>query len=217
MSKRYTTDELMRRVPVIPVIVIDEREKAVPLARALVKGGLDVLEITLRTPVALEAMRAIIAEVEGAIVGAGTVRTAEQLDEVTRLGCAFAVSPGFTPRLLDAAEDSPCPLLPGAATAAEMMLLAERGFDRQKFFPAGPAGGPDYLKAIASPLPDLCFCPTGGINAATAHHYLELSNVLCVGGSWVTPKSAIRIDDWANITRLAREAFTSGKHDGGVG
>ncbi len=217
MSKTYTTDELMRRVPVIPVIVIEDPQKAVPLARALVKGGLDVLEITLRTEAAMEAMRAIIAEVEGAIVGAGTVRTPEQLAEVAKLGCAFAVSPGFTDRLLDAAEGSPCPLLPGAATASEMLMLADRGFDRLKFFPAGPAGGPAYLEAIASPLPDLRFCPTGGINAATAHHYLELPNVLCVGGSWVTPKSAIRINDWSNITRLAKEAFTSGKHDGGVG
>jgi 2-dehydro-3-deoxyphosphogluconate aldolase / (4S)-4-hydroxy-2-oxoglutarate aldolase len=215
MSQTMTTDALMRRVPVIPVIVIDRLDQAVPLARALVAGGLDVLEITLRTPVAMEAMRAIIAEVEGAIVGAGTVRTPAQLAEVAKLGCAFAVSPGFTERLLDSAKDSPCPLLPGAATASEMMMLADRGFDRLKFFPAGPAGGPDYLKAIASPLPDLCFCPTGGINAATAHHYLELDNVLCVGGSWVTPKSALKINDWANITRLAKEAATSGRHDGG--
>jgi 2-dehydro-3-deoxyphosphogluconate aldolase / (4S)-4-hydroxy-2-oxoglutarate aldolase len=217
MTRTYTTDDLMRRVPVIPVIVIEDAQKAIPLARALVAGGLDVLEITLRTPAAMDAMRAIIAEVEGAIVGAGTVRTAEQLEEVTRLGCAFAVSPGFTPRLLDAAEGSSCPLLPGAATAAEMMMLAERGFTHQKFFPAEPAGGTGYLKAIASPLPDLRFCPTGGINAATAHNYLELPNVLCVGGSWVTPKSAIKINDWPDITRRAKEAFTSGKHDGGVG
>ena len=217
MPQTYTTDQLLRRVPVIPVIVIEDAEKAVPLARALVKGGLDVLEITLRTPAAMDAMRAIIAEVEGAIVGAGTVRTAEQLDEVTKLGCAFAVSPGFTPRLLDAAEDSPCPLLPGAATAAEMLMLAERGFIHQKFFPAEPAGGTEYLKAIAGPLPDLRFCPTGGINAATAHNYLELPSVLCVGGSWVTPNSAIKINNWPDITRRAKEAFTSGKHDGGVG
>jgi len=217
MTEKYTIDALLRRVPVIPVIVIEDARKAVPLARALVAGGLDVLEITLRTPVAMEAMRAIIAEVEGAIVGAGTVRTPEQLEAVAELGCHFAVSPGSTPRLLAAARDNPCPLLPGAATATEMLSLADHGFTRQKFFPAGPAGGPDYLKAMTSPLPDLYFCPTGGINAATAHHYLELPNVLCVGGSWVTPKSSIKIDNWPDITRRAKEAYTSGKHDGGVG
>lgn len=211
----YTTDALMRRVPVIPVIVIEEVAKAVPLARALVEGGLDVLEITLRTPVAMDAMRAIIAEVEGAIVGAGTVRDPDQLDACARLGCAFAVSPGFTTRLLDAAKGSPCPLLPGAATAAEMMTLADHGFDRQKFFPAGPAGGPAYLKSIASPLPDIQFCPTGGIDAVTAKDYLKLPNVLCVGGSWVTPAAAIHNSDWTTITRLAKDACTTGRFSGG--
>lgn len=211
MAEKLTTDGLMRLAPVIPVIVIERQEQAVPMARALVAGGLRVLEITLRTPVAMEAMRAIMGEVEGAIVGAGTVRDPEQLAAVTKLGCAFAVSPGFTERLLGAAADTPCVLLPGAATATEMMMLADRGFDRQKFFPAGPAGGPDYLKAIASPLPDIQFCPTGGISAATAHHYLALDNVLCVGGSWVVPRSAMQIEDWATITRLAKEAATGGR------
>jgi len=211
MPEQFTVDDLMRRSPVIPVIVIERLEQAVPMARALVAGGLDVLEITLRTPVAMEAMRAIMAEVEGAIVGAGTVRDPEQLDAVAKLGCAFAVSPGFTNRLLDAAADGPCPLLAGAATAAEMMTLADRGFDRQKFFPAGPAGGPGYLKAIASPLPDIRFCPTGGISAATAHEYLALDNVLCVGGSWVVPRSALQIEDWTTIARLAKEAATGGR------
>ena len=211
MPEALTTDALMRRAPVIPVIVIERLEHAVPMARALVAGGLEVLEITLRTPVAMEAMRAIIAEVEGAVVGAGTVRDPDQLAAVAKLGCTFAVSPGFTDRLLDAAADTPCALLPGAATAAEMMTLADRGFDRQKFFPAGPAGGPGYLKAIASPLPDIRFCPTGGISAATAHQYLALDNVLCVGGSWVVPKSALEIEDWTTISRLAREAATGGR------
>ncbi len=215
MPTTYTTDALMRRVPVIPVIVIDDVKKAVPLARALVEGGLDVLEITLRTPAAMDAMAAIIAEVEGAIVGAGTVRTPDQLDSCARLGCAFAVSPGFTTNLLAAAKDSPCPLLPGAATAAEMMTLADAGFTRQKFFPAGPAGGPAYLKSIASPLPDIAFCPTGGIDAVTAKSYLELPNVLCVGGSWVTPATAIQNNDWTTITRLAKDACTTGRFSGG--
>ena len=211
MTDLLTTDDLMRRAPVIPVIVIERLEQAVPMARALVEGGLQVLEITLRTPVAMDAMRAIIAEVEGAIVGAGTVRDPDQLAAVAKLGCTFAVSPGFTDRLLDTAADTSCALLPGAATAAEMMTLADRGFARQKFFPAGPAGGPDYLKAIASPLPDIRFCPTGGITAATAHKYLALDNVLCVGGSWVVPKSALQIEDWATISRLAKEASTGGR------
>ena len=214
-SPGHTIDALLRRVPVIPVIVIDEVKKAVPLARALVEGGLDVLEITLRTPAAMDAMQAIMAEVEGAIVGAGTVRNPDQLAACARLGCAFAVSPGFTTRLLDAAKDSPCPLLPGAATAAEMMTLADHGFTRQKFFPAGPAGGPAYLKAIASPLPDILFCPTGGIDSVTAKSYLELENVLCVGGSWVTPASAIHNNDWTTITRLAKDACTTGRFSGG--
>lgn len=212
MPEKLTTDALMRRVPVIPVIVIDKLGDAVPLAQALVEGGLDVLEITLRTPAALDAMKAIMAEVEGAIVGAGTVRDPEQLEAVARLGCAFAVSPGFTHRLLDAAKDSPCPLLPGAATASEMMMLAEAGFERQKFFPAGPAGGVAYLKSIASPLPDIRFCPTGGIDAGSAKDYLKLDNVLCVGGSWVVPKSAIEIGDWKAISRLAGEAVRNGSH-----
>jgi 2-dehydro-3-deoxyphosphogluconate aldolase / (4S)-4-hydroxy-2-oxoglutarate aldolase len=211
----HTTDALLRRVPVIPVIVIDRLDQAVPLARALVAGGLDVIEITLRTPVAMDAMRAIIAEVEGAIVGAGTVRTPDQLASCAKLGCAFAVSPGYTTRLLDAAKDSPCPLLPGAATAAEMMTLADHGFTRQKFFPAGPAGGPAYLKAVASPLPDILFCPTGGIDSVTAKDYLKLKNVLCVGGSWVTPTSAIQNNDWTTITRLAKDACTTGRFSGG--
>jgi 2-dehydro-3-deoxyphosphogluconate aldolase/(4S)-4-hydroxy-2-oxoglutarate aldolase len=206
MPETYTVDTLMRRAAVIPVIVIDRIEQAVPLARALVAGGLDVLEITLRTPIAYEAMTAILTEVEGAIVGAGTVRHPGQLAAVDKLGCAFAVSPGFTEPLLDAAHDSGCPLLPGAATPSEMMRLAERGFDRQKFFPAGPAGGVEYLKAVTSPLPEIRFCPTGGVNAANASQYLGLGNVLCVGGSWVVPKSALETGDWSTITRLAREA-----------
>lgn len=201
-----STDAIMRRAPVIPVLVIDDLASAVPLGRALVAGGLDVLEITLRTEVALDAIRAIIAEVEGAVVGAGTVRTADQLALVAGLGCAFAVSPGFTPRLLDAAATSPCPLLPGAATATEMMQLAERGYDRQKFFPAVPAGGLAYLQAVASPLAEIAFCPTGGIDAASAPAFLRLGNVLCVGGSWVAPKAAVATGDWRTVTALAAEA-----------
>lgn len=203
-----TLDQIMRTAPVIPVMMIDELDHAVPLARALVKGGLKVLEITLRTPVALDAIKAIIAEVEGAIVGAGTVLTPKQLDQVTALGCQFAVSPGFTPALLDAARPSPCPLLPGAASASEVMQLLERGMNRMKFFPAEAAGGAPFLKSIASPLPEAKFCPTGGIGPDNAKSYLALPNVLCVGGSWVVPKEAIVAGDWAKITDLATDAAT---------
>ncbi|MEZ5932595.1 MAG: bifunctional 4-hydroxy-2-oxoglutarate aldolase/2-dehydro-3-deoxy-phosphogluconate aldolase [Alphaproteobacteria bacterium] len=203
-----TLDDIMRTAPVIPVMMIDELEHAVPLAKALVAGGLKVLEITLRTPVALDAIRAIIAEVEGAIVGAGTVLTPQQLEHVAALRCKFAVSPGFTPSLLDAAQTSPCPLLPGAASASEVMQLLDNGHDHLKFFPAEAAGGVPFLKSLASPLPDARFCPTGGIGPNNAKSYLALPNVLCVGGSWVVPKDTIAAGDWARITELATDATT---------
>lgn len=201
-------DEIMRAAPVIPVIVIEDLDHAVPLAHALVKGGLNVLEITLRTPTAMDAIKAIQAEVDGAIVGAGTVLTPRQLEAVAALGCHFAVSPGFTQALLDAATGSPCPLLPGAATASEVMQLLDRGHNRQKFFPAESAGGATFLKSLASPLPDAKFCPTGGIGPDNAKTYLDLQNVLCVGGSWVVPKDAIASGDWSRIEELAASAAT---------
>ena len=201
-----TTDGIMRMAPVIPVMMIDDVETAVPLAKALVDGGLNVLEITLRTAAAIEAIKVILDEVEGAVVGAGTVLTPRQLEAVGHIGCAFAVSPGFTPALLDAATASPCALLPGAASASEVMQLLERGYRRQKFFPAEGAGGTGFLKSIASPLPDAKFCPTGGISLANAGSYLDLPNVLCVGGSWVVPKDAIDAGDWGRIKGLAEEA-----------
>ena len=203
-----TLDQIMRAAPVIPVIMIDDLAHAVPLARALVKGGLKVLEITLRTPVAMDAIRAIIRDVEGAIVGAGTVLSPKQLEEVAALGCRFAVSPGFTPALLDAATTSPaCPLLPGAASASEVMQLLDRGHERLKFFPAEAAGGAAFLKSVASPLPEAKFCPTGGVGPDNAAQYLALSNVLCVGGSWVVPKEAIAAGNWERIEGLAAEAI----------
>lgn len=202
-----TLDQIMRTAPVIPVIMIDDLAHAVPLAKALVKGGLKVLEITLRTPDAMDAIEAIIHDVDGAIVGAGTVLTPKQLEAVAALGCQFVVSPGFTPALLDAATTSPtCPLLPGAATATEVMQLLERGYDRLKFFPAEGAGGTALLKSLASPLPDAKFCPTGGIGPDNAKAYLDLPNVLCVGGSWVVPKTTIAEGDWERIEGLAVEA-----------
>lgn len=199
-------EAILNTAPVIPVMVIENVADAVPLARALVKGGLPVLEITLRTKAALECIRAIIAEVEGAIVGAGTVLDGKKLKETEHLGCAFAVSPGFTVALLDAAEDILVPLLPGSASASECMALMERGYRFQKFFPAEAAGGASYLASLASPLPQVNFCPTGGIALETAPRYLKLANVITIGGSWMAPKKLIDAKDWAAIEKLAREA-----------
>jgi 2-dehydro-3-deoxyphosphogluconate aldolase/(4S)-4-hydroxy-2-oxoglutarate aldolase len=199
-------EEILAAAPVVPVMVIDKPSDAVPLARALVAGGLPVLEITLRTAAALDCIRAILAEVEGASVGAGTVIDVTQLVECDRLGCAFAVSPGHSATLLDAARDVKMPLLPGAVTAAECMTLLDRGYRLQKFFPAEPAGGFAYLSALASPLPQIRFCPTGGITLATAPSYLKLANVITIGGSWMAPKKLIEAGDWAGIEALAREA-----------
>ena len=202
----HSLEAILKMAPVVPVLVIEAVADAVPLARALVKGGLPVLEITLRTDKALDCIRAIKAEVEGAIIGAGTVLMPAQLREVEKLGSAFAVSPGAAPKLLDAAIASSVPLLPGAATASEAMALLERGYRFQKFFPAEPAGGLAYLSALASPLPQISFCPTGGITPETAPAYLALSNVITVGGSWMAPKKLIAAKDWAAIETLAREA-----------
>lgn len=198
--------DTLAQAPVVPVMVVDSVADAVPLARALVKGGLPVLEITLRTPAAMDCIRAIIAEVEGAIVGSGTVLTPEQLAQSEALGCRFAVSPGATARLLDAAQGSGTALLPGGVTASECMALLERGYAIQKFFPAGPAGGAAYLSSLAQPLPQVRFCPTGGINAGNARDYLSLSNVITVGGSWMAPKKLVAARDWTAIESLAREA-----------
>jgi 2-dehydro-3-deoxyphosphogluconate aldolase/(4S)-4-hydroxy-2-oxoglutarate aldolase len=197
---------LLAGTAVVPVLVIDSVASAIPLARALVAGGLPILEITLRTEAALDAIRAIGEEVEGAVVGAGTVLTPRQLEQVAKLGARFAVSPGATETILDAARDSPVPLLPGVATASEVMRLLERGHRFMKFFPAEPAGGIAYLQALASPLPEARFCPTGGIDAQRARTYLSLSNVVCVGGSWVAPGDAVRTGDWTRVEALAKEA-----------
>jgi 2-dehydro-3-deoxyphosphogluconate aldolase/(4S)-4-hydroxy-2-oxoglutarate aldolase len=191
--------DLISRVPVIPVLTIESVDVGLPLARALVAGGLPLLEITLRTAAALEVIRAIAGEVEGAVVGAGTVFAAAE-----RAGSRFIVSPGTTARLLDAAGDRDLPFLPGAATASEVMGLLERGYRCLKFFPAEPAGGAAYLKSLASPLPAARFCPTGGIDAARAKTYLALANVVCVGGSWVAPEAAVAAGDWDTITALAQ-------------
>jgi 2-dehydro-3-deoxyphosphogluconate aldolase/(4S)-4-hydroxy-2-oxoglutarate aldolase len=202
-SRQDSLERMLRLAPVVPVVAIDELAHAVPLARALVAGGLPAIEVTLRTPVALDAIRAIAAEVEGAVAGAGTVLTPDDLDAALRAGARFAVAPGSTPRLLDAAADSTLPLLPGATTASEAMALLERGHRVQKFFPAAAAGGPAWLRSIAGPLPTLRFCPTGGIAPHTAGDYLALPNVICVGGSWLAPRELLRAGNWAAIEALA--------------
>lgn len=204
-------EPVLLAAPVIPVLIVDDTASAVPLARALVAGGLKALEITLRTDAALEATRAIIGEVEGAITGLGTVLTAGQMKEAEAVGAAFMVSPGGSPALLDAAEDCAVPLLPGAATASEAMTLLERGCRFQKFFPAEQAGGAAYLKALSSPLAAIRFCPTGGISATNAGDYLALPNVVCVGGSWVAPADAVKSGDWSRIEELARAASALGR------
>ena len=198
--------EVFAQGPVVPVMVIKDLAHAVPLARALVAGGIRVLEITLRTPVAVEAIREIARAVPEAVVGAGTVTTAEDLAAVSEAGAVFAISPGLTPELLDAANQGDIALIPGIATVSELMAGLQRGYDHFKFFPAEAAGGISMLKAIAGPFPKVTFCPTGGISLGNYREYLALSNVACVGGSWVAPAEAVAQGDWGRITRLAREA-----------
>jgi len=206
MDRNAALKPILTAAPVVPVLTIEDIRTAVPLARALVKGGLPAIEITLRTAAALDAVKAVAAEVEGAFAGVGTVLDAAQLKQAEAADAVFAVSPGAGPGLLDAAVDSPVPLLPGAATASEAMTLMERGYEILKFFPAGPAGGIAYLKALAAPLPGVRFCPTGGVSLQNAPDYLRLANVICVGGSWVAPQDAIAAGDWQRIEELARQA-----------
>jgi 2-dehydro-3-deoxyphosphogluconate aldolase / (4S)-4-hydroxy-2-oxoglutarate aldolase len=194
------------RAPVIPVLTIEREADAVPLARALVKGGLPVLEVTLRTPAALDALREIAAEVPEAVLGAGTVLNAEQLDQAKRAGARFLVSPGCTRALAEAARTSGLPFLPGVQTVSEAMALSDQGFRLMKFFPADQAGGLGWLKAVSAPLVGLKFCPTGGIGADTAPSYLALPNVACIGGSWVAPRDAVAAGDWQKVERLAAAA-----------
>jgi 2-dehydro-3-deoxyphosphogluconate aldolase/(4S)-4-hydroxy-2-oxoglutarate aldolase len=192
--------------PVVPVVVVDDLADAVPLARALVAGGLPAIEVTLRTPVALDAIRAVAGEVPDAVVGAGTVVTAEQVADVVAAGARFLVSPGWTDALLEAMRGSGVPFLPGVSTTSEVVALLERGVREMKFFPAEAAGGTAYLKALSAPLPQARFCPTGGITPASAPEYLALPNVGCVGGSWMLPKDGVADRDWARVERLARAA-----------
>lgn len=205
LQQSAATRALCAKAPVVPVLVLEDAGSAAALARALVAGGLPALEVTLRTEAALDVIRAM-AEIEGGIVGAGTLLTAADVKAAKAAGAKFGVSPGATPALLAACQEYELPLLPGAATATEAMALLEQGYDMLKFFPAEAAGGAPFLKSLASPLPQITFCPTGGVSPRNAPDYLKLPNVICVGGSWVAPKEAIAAGDWAGIEALARTA-----------
>lgn len=206
MAVNLSALQVMQDAPVIPVIVLHDVAHAVPMARALVAGGIRMLEVTLRTPQALACMEAIAKEVPGAVVGAGTVRSAADAAAAARAGAQFAVSPGYTRTVGQACRDHGLPLLPGVATGSEIMLAQEDGYIELKFFPALQAGGPAMLKAWSGPFFDVKFCPTGGVTPGNAAEFLSLPNVACVGGSWLVPGDALARCDWARIESLAREA-----------
>ncbi|WP_083096049.1 bifunctional 4-hydroxy-2-oxoglutarate aldolase/2-dehydro-3-deoxy-phosphogluconate aldolase [Pseudophaeobacter leonis] len=197
--------EICQLAPIVPVLVVNDLSKARPLAKALVAGGLPALEVTLRTPAALDVIREM-SQVEGVVVGAGTLITPADVTAAVAAGAQFGVSPGATDALLDACEEADLPLLPGAATASEAMRLLARGYDMMKFFPAEASGGAPALKAIGAPLPQISFCPTGGVSPQNAQSYLSLPNVICAGGSWVAPADLVAAGDWDAITDLARNA-----------
>ncbi len=201
--------DVLKAGPVMPVMVIKNLDDAVPLAKALVAGGIKVLEITLRTPIALEAIRLISQEVKEAIVGAGTITTPEQLKAAEVAGAVFAISPGLTPVLLRAAKEGNIALIPGISTLSELMVGMEAGLDHFKFFPAEAAGGIPMLKSIAGPIPQVTFCPTGGISPENYNAYLSLNNVACVGGSWLVPEDAVKEKNWAKVTELAKLAIAN--------
>ena len=200
--------DVLNAGPVVPVIVIKKIEHAIPLAKALLKGGVKVLEVTLRSEVAVEAIRRISREVPEAIIGAGTVASPEDLQAVAEAGAVFAISPGLTPTLLIAANQGPIALIPGISTASELMFGIEMGYTEFKFFPAEAAGGVQMLKSIGGPFPRITFCPTGGISSKNFKDYLALANVACVGGSWIVPSQSIENEDWDAITKLAQKAVT---------
>lgn len=208
---KVSAETVLKTGPVVPVIVVNDLKHAVPMAKALVAGGVRVLEVTLRTPVAMEALRAIIKEVPEAIVGAGTVLNTQQLHEVTEAGAQFVISPGITESLLKAATDGPIPLIPGISTVSELMTGMDYGLREFKFFPAEANGGVKALQAIAGPFPQVRFCPTGCITPANYRDYLALKSVLCIGGSWLVPADALEQGDWNRITELAREAVAGAR------
>jgi 2-dehydro-3-deoxyphosphogluconate aldolase / (4S)-4-hydroxy-2-oxoglutarate aldolase len=212
MAVKLTSLDVMSDAPVIPVIVLSDVAHAVPLARALVAGGIRMLEITLRTPVALACIEAIVKEVPDAIAGAGTVRSAADAQAAAMAGAKFAVSPGYTESVGRACHDLGVPLLPGVATPSEVMAAQEGGYHALKFFPALQAGGVAMLKAWQGPFGDVKFCPTGGITGGNAGDFLRLANVVCVGGSWLTPPEVVERGDWAHITQLARQAAAVHRH-----
>lgn len=205
MSKSQHTREICRLAPIVPVLVVEDVQQARPLAEALVAGGLPALEVTLRTPAALDVIRAMSA-VPGGVVGAGTLITPEDVRAAKEAGAQFGVSPGATDALIAACEAEGLPLLPGAATASEAMHLLEQGYDMLKFFPAEASGGAPALKSLSAPLPQISFCPTGGVSPKNAPDYLSLPNVVCAGGSWIAPKQLVMHGDWAGIEALARDA-----------
>jgi 2-dehydro-3-deoxyphosphogluconate aldolase/(4S)-4-hydroxy-2-oxoglutarate aldolase len=205
-GNKLTALQVMQDAPVIPVIVLHDIQHAVPLARALVAGGIRMLEVTLRTPQALACLEAIAREVPEAVAGAGTVRSAADVEASLRAGARFAVSPGYTQALGRACRDAGLPLLPGVATGSEIMMAQEDGYTELKFFPAMQAGGPAMLKAWSGPFFDVRFCPTGGVTPLNASEFLSLPNVACVGGSWLVPADALAQSDWSRIEKLAREA-----------
>jgi 2-dehydro-3-deoxyphosphogluconate aldolase / (4S)-4-hydroxy-2-oxoglutarate aldolase len=204
---KISAQEILNNGPVVPVMVIKKLEHAVPLARALVKGGIKVLEVTLRTPVAIDAIRIISQEVPDAVVGAGTVISPDDLRAVEKAGAVFAISPGLTPELLEAANQGGIALIPGISSISELMTGLEKGYLNFKFFPAEAAGGVKMLQSIAGPFPNITFCPTGGINPENYKKYLALKNVACIGGSWLVPAEVIEQEDWDTITKLARAAL----------
>ncbi|MBU3023058.1 bifunctional 4-hydroxy-2-oxoglutarate aldolase/2-dehydro-3-deoxy-phosphogluconate aldolase [Aestuariibacter sp. A3R04] len=206
MNWKYSPADVFAAGPVVPVLVIKDLEKAVPLAKALMAGGIKVLEVTLRTPVALEVIRKIADEVPDAIIGAGTVTNAQQLKQVIEAGAKFAISPGLTENLLQAGKESQIPLIPGISSISDLMTAKDAGYDHLKFFPAEASGGVKAIKSISGPFPDITFCPTGGIGPANYNDYLALNSVKCVGGSWVAPDDAIENGDWDAITALAKAA-----------
>ncbi|QCJ68738.1 keto-deoxy-phosphogluconate aldolase [Providencia heimbachae] len=208
---KIAAEDILKQGPVVPVIVIKKLEQAVPLAKALMKGGVKVLEVTLRTECAIEAIRLIAKEVPDAIVGAGTVINPQQLSAVTDAGAKFAISPGLTEELLDAATKGKIPLIPGISTVSELMLGMKYGLKEFKFFPAEANGGVKALKAIAGPFSQVKFCPTGGISLVNYRDYLALNSVLCIGGSWLVPEDALANGDYEKITQLAQEAIQGAK------
>jgi 2-dehydro-3-deoxyphosphogluconate aldolase/(4S)-4-hydroxy-2-oxoglutarate aldolase len=203
---KYSPEEIFAAGPVVPVLVINDVEKAVPLAKALMEGGIKVLEVTLRTPAAIDVIKRIAEEVPDSLIGAGTVTNAQQLKAVVEAGAKFAISPGMTADLLKAGMDAEIPLIPGISSTSDLMKGKDAGYTHMKFFPAEASGGVKAIKSISGPFPDVTFCPTGGIGPNNYNDYLALNNVKCVGGSWLAPDDAIEAGDWARITQLAKEA-----------